>query len=369
MPFPPSYPVLYPSAGPVVYPASAVAAAAPPEDEPPITNDDDFTSPLLAWDTFTDLDVLDNDTARTNPIDVTTVSVVSGPTGGTAVPQASGVIRYTPDEGTLLDEFTYAVEDDEGNLSNTSTVNVAVEEFLTPSLDAGTTYFNSAQSETDTRDINFTATTGDILVRMVARTNSGTALTMTGTWDQGGTNAAMTQIAITQPSPAASAGTFVWGAYIRGGATGAKVLRLTKNVSGGRYAVLIQNITNMPAGTVLGHVPTPTRNTNAVNNLAITVDPVGPRSLLLAWGGIVATADAKHPIGVAPDDSPGPGWTVDAQLNGDVVPDTSAHTRAGFFHMTGGAIGADQIATISTANAATDLTFAMCAAEILGEVA
>ncbi len=73
--------------------------------------------------------VLNNDTS-TFPIDPTTVQIVSPATYGTAVPQASGVIRYTPTSASTTsvttDTFTYTVEDTDGQVSTPATVTVTI---------------------------------------------------------------------------------------------------------------------------------------------------------------------------------------------------------------------------------------------------
>jgi hypothetical protein len=70
-----------------------------------------------------DIAVLANDFDLDSPIDVTTVQVLSGPTFGTAIPQANGQIRYTPNAGYAGgDLFTYVVRDTDGLVSNVATV-------------------------------------------------------------------------------------------------------------------------------------------------------------------------------------------------------------------------------------------------------
>lgn len=73
----------------------------------------------------TTIDVLSNDTG--GPLLLTSVTIVSPPSDGTAIPQPDGTIIYTPDtsfEGT--DSFTYTVSNSFGQASNAATVEVEV---------------------------------------------------------------------------------------------------------------------------------------------------------------------------------------------------------------------------------------------------
>ena len=73
--------------------------------------------------------VLNNDTSIF-PLDPTTVSIVSPPTYGTAVPQLSGVVRYTPTSASTTsittDTFTYTVTDTDGQVSAPATATVTI---------------------------------------------------------------------------------------------------------------------------------------------------------------------------------------------------------------------------------------------------
>ncbi|WP_447971919.1 Ig-like domain-containing protein [Nitrospira sp. M1] len=91
----------------------------------PVAVDDAVTTPQ---DTpVENFDVLANDNANGQTINVTTV-VASDSSNGTVVVNATtGLITYTPDSSySGLDTFTYTVDDTEGNTSNTATVTVTV---------------------------------------------------------------------------------------------------------------------------------------------------------------------------------------------------------------------------------------------------
>jgi len=76
----------------------------------------------------TSIAVLQNDTDANDSIDITSISINSNPTNGTAVAGADGIVTYTND-GTLgADSFTYTVADTNGAVSITpATVTISVE--------------------------------------------------------------------------------------------------------------------------------------------------------------------------------------------------------------------------------------------------
>ncbi|MEE8599585.1 putative Ig domain-containing protein [Euzebya tangerina] len=73
------------------------------------------------------IDVLANDTSSVG-LDPSTVTVTSGPTGGTVVgPDAAGALTYNAEQGfddNDGDSFTYTVADTDGNVSNEATVTI-----------------------------------------------------------------------------------------------------------------------------------------------------------------------------------------------------------------------------------------------------
>jgi hypothetical protein len=227
--------------------------------------------------------------------------------------------------------------------------------FLTPSLTGTpTTYFASAQSETNPRTIAHTSTTGNVVMRIIGRTNSSTTIVPAVTWN----GAAMTIVGLTQPNPAASGDCFAYGAVIQGGATGLNDLVISRPTPMGRYLVRIDDIANLPVAWA-GH-ETVARAPSASNTQAVTSVPEGASSLLLSWGGVVMANDSSVPVQV--DGA----WTVNSQLNGDTVPDTSAHSRGCFASMTGGGIGVNKTATFTLSGAQTSATFCASVIELLG---
>ncbi|WP_257669673.1 Ig-like domain-containing protein [Parapedobacter tibetensis] len=94
------------------------------EPEPPVANDD--TAETLA-ETAVTIPVLNNDEEGDAPIDSATVTIVTPPTNGTVTVNTDGTVVYTPNPGFIgEDTFTYTVEDENGNPSNTATVVVQV---------------------------------------------------------------------------------------------------------------------------------------------------------------------------------------------------------------------------------------------------
>lgn len=226
---------------------------------------------------------------------------------------------------------------------------------LTPSLTGTPTiYFQSPQSEASPKTIAHTASTGHIVIRIIGRTNSSTAIVPAVTWN----GAAMTTVGLTQPNPAASGSCFAYAAVIRGGDTGAHNISIGRNVSMGRYLVRIDDIADLPVGWAgdddVARAP------SASNTLAVTSTPGGVSSLLLSMGGVATTNDNAHPVTV--DGA----WTTDSTLNGDYVPDTSMHSRGCFASAIGGAIGADKTATYTLSGGVTDATFCASIFELKG---
>ncbi|HHR6079882.1 TPA: Ig-like domain-containing protein, partial [Providencia alcalifaciens] len=94
-------------------------------DAPPVANDD---SAKTNKSTPVELDVLGNDTDLDGDIDPTTLAVVDQPSQGT-VSIVDGKLVYTPNaDATGTDTITYTVKDKHGNVSNTATVTIAINE-------------------------------------------------------------------------------------------------------------------------------------------------------------------------------------------------------------------------------------------------
>lgn len=91
----------------------------------PDANDDSATTPK---DTPVTVNVLANDTPPPGEtLDPTSVTIVSPPTAGTAVPNPDGTITYTPQVGFVgVVTFTYVVADTEGTYSLPATVTITV---------------------------------------------------------------------------------------------------------------------------------------------------------------------------------------------------------------------------------------------------
>src|SRR4029079_15812316 len=92
-------------------------------------------APVASTDTVTTvkniktvIDILANDTDADGTLDPATVAIGSGPAhGSVTIDTATGKITYTPTTGYVgADSFTYTVKDDDGVISNESTVNIDV---------------------------------------------------------------------------------------------------------------------------------------------------------------------------------------------------------------------------------------------------
>lgn len=90
-------------------------------DGPPVANDDAITMHQLGK---ARLQVLTNDTGSIKP---SSLSILSGPSSGTAIPSPDGTILYEHTTGLPpTDSFTYQVENSDGSLSDTATVTVTL---------------------------------------------------------------------------------------------------------------------------------------------------------------------------------------------------------------------------------------------------
>jgi Ca2+-binding RTX toxin-like protein len=100
------------------------------ENAEPVTSDD-ASSTLKNFARV--IDVLSNDKDFDGTLDPSTVTILDGPDHGTvSINKTTGKITYTPTEGyTGADSFTYTVKDDDGVVSNTSTVTIDVQELFT----------------------------------------------------------------------------------------------------------------------------------------------------------------------------------------------------------------------------------------------
>jgi glucose/arabinose dehydrogenase len=93
-------------------------------NEAPTAADD--TTTVAAGESVA-VDVLANDADADGSLDPTTVQIVTAPAAGSATVLADGRVAYAHDGGNATaDEFTYAVADDRGTVSNVATVSVAI---------------------------------------------------------------------------------------------------------------------------------------------------------------------------------------------------------------------------------------------------
>lgn len=335
-----------------------------PEVVPPAVEDQEF-SPVTVF-APTDFDVLADAVAGDFDIDPDTLEVVTDAEHGVCTIVA-GKVRYTPTQDIDVwkepaDGFTFRVQDVEGNWSNTGSADVGRTAWHCPKvLTVSDPILGTSTGDSTNFDISFTSAAGNVVVLHMGRTNSSTTLAgnLTYTWDQGGANQGMTQFKLGQPGTPAAGDFFCTGAYIRGGTTGARTLRITRNQSVGRYAILVLDLDFLPAGP-LGANPGAVAGNVAQLDLPITTTQDG--SLVLAWGGVVTGTDAQNPIGAS---SPFTRLGPANQLNTDSVPDASAHTRATVARLYAGAAGA-RTCSLTTANAAANTTFRGLIAELKG---
>jgi PGF-CTERM protein len=117
---------------------------------PPTANDDSVT--INATESVV-IAVLDNDDDTDGSLNASTVTVVSQPSDGTTTVYDNGSVRYThtgEETDSTTDSFTYEVDDDDGNTSNTATVEVTVDA-AAPDEEAPE-YLESVHYDEDTGD-------------------------------------------------------------------------------------------------------------------------------------------------------------------------------------------------------------------------
>ena len=130
-----------------------------PVNDPPTAVADGFT---VTEGSTTNLNLISNDTDPDDGLDLTSITIVSGPTNGTINSiNADGTVTYTHNGSeTLSDSFTYTVDDLTGATSNAVTVSLMV----TPANDPPVAVPNSFtvnESSTNSLDLAFNDTDTD----------------------------------------------------------------------------------------------------------------------------------------------------------------------------------------------------------------
>ena len=93
-------------------------------NDAPVTTDDAFT---VNEGSTTNLDLAFNDTDVDDGLDLTSITIVSGPTNGTITVNADGTVDYAHDGSeTLADSFIYTIDDLSGTTSNTGIVSLTI---------------------------------------------------------------------------------------------------------------------------------------------------------------------------------------------------------------------------------------------------
>ena len=108
-----------------------VSLTVTPANDPPVAAPDSFTVNESSTNT---LNLAGNDTDVDDGLDLTSITIISGPTNGTITSiNTNGTVEYTHNGSeTLTDSFTYTIHDVAGATSNTATVSLIV----TPQNDA-----------------------------------------------------------------------------------------------------------------------------------------------------------------------------------------------------------------------------------------
>lgn len=92
---------------------------------PPVTVDDTATT---TQGQSTVIDILANDTDDDGVIAPNSLQIQTEPNNGSVIPRPDGTVSYIPGTGFAgTDSFTYVVQDNDGQFSNPSTVNITVD--------------------------------------------------------------------------------------------------------------------------------------------------------------------------------------------------------------------------------------------------
>ena len=95
-----------------------------PGNDAPTANDDTATT---NEDTSVVIDLAVNDSDADDGLDLSSLSIISGPTNGSLVVNPDGTVDYTHDGSeTISDSFTYTIDDNSGTSSNVATVNLTI---------------------------------------------------------------------------------------------------------------------------------------------------------------------------------------------------------------------------------------------------
>ena len=95
-----------------------------PANQPPVANDDIVS--VEPGETKT-LDILSNDTDSDGSVAPSTITIIDQPLNGTVIPNNDGTVTYSHNgSATTSDTFTYTVADNDGDISNTATVNLTI---------------------------------------------------------------------------------------------------------------------------------------------------------------------------------------------------------------------------------------------------
>ena len=133
---------------------ATVAIAVNPSALPPVAGNDNVTTQKNT--TVTNFNLLANDTAATNPIVASSLTIVSPPASGSLINNGTGTVSFTPAfDFTGVVTFSYSVQDTQNLTSNTATVTITVNAPPAAQNDAASTNQNTPVT------VNLTANDSD----------------------------------------------------------------------------------------------------------------------------------------------------------------------------------------------------------------
>src|SRR5204863_32789 len=104
-------------------------------------------TPTVAEGATASINVATNDTDADGTLDLTSIVVTQNPANGTVTVNSDGTVSYAHNgSNTTSDSFRYTIEDNDGAVSNTGTVNITI----TPTNDAPVAVDDATTTAEDT---------------------------------------------------------------------------------------------------------------------------------------------------------------------------------------------------------------------------
>ena len=270
---------------------ATVTITVTPVNDAPVANDDSATVDEGAAIT---IDLAANDTDADGTIDLTSIVIIQNPANGSLVINGDGTVTYTHDGSeTTTDSFTYTIQDNNGLVSSTATVNIAV----TPVNDAPVAVNDEFTID---EDGSLTLSAPGVLGNDTdAEGNSLTASLVTGPLHGSLSLAADGSLTYT-PDPDFN-GTDGFSYLVNDGAEDSAVAAVTINVNSVNDAPVaagdLASVSNGGSTTIdLANNDTDVDNALDLNSIVITLSPVNGSLVINGDGTVTYTHDGSATV-------------------------------------------------------------------------